>query len=126
METLEIGAAVALAVAVATVVGTAPAAANHTGPGLNPLCMVTAYPSIVENPLRPTVCETRAEGQANTTVAGYPGPCTQEYPGSELCTDTEVGASAQAESDGRAHACLRVGATHGCGPELVTTQAPLP
>lgn len=116
-----------LAVALAALV-LAPAASagpaatpGHSG-SVNPVCTIVVD---VVVPGQHAVCKAEASATANVTVPGYPGPCIQAYPYSELCNDTTVGAEAHVEGHGHAEAC--VAADHlveVCGPELVTPQEP--
>lgn len=108
-----------LAAAALVAVTAAPAAAaappDHP---LNPLCQVQAD---VLLPGQNIVCETEAEAGANATVGGYDGPCAQEYPGSELCDDTTVGARVHVDGAGGALVCVTVDhAAEECFPRFVT------
>lgn len=108
---------IAAAALVAVTVAPAAAAAPPDHP-VNPLCQV---PADVLLPGQGIVCETEAEAGANATVGGYDGPCTQEYPGSELCDDSSVGARVHADAAGHAFACVTVDdAEEECFPRFVT------
>lgn len=109
-----------LAVALVAVTAAPAAAAAPPDHPLNPLCQIRADLVL---PGQAIVCETEAEAGANVTVGGYDGPCTQEYPASELCSETRVAVEAHADAAYGPYVCVEVDdLAQGCGPVLVHPQ----
>lgn len=109
---------------IATILGTlAAAGAVQAGPApVNPVCGVTA-PVEEANPGQDAVCEAEASAEANVSAPGYPGPCIQVYPYSEVCDGLDVGLEADAGGDGQVFTCLDTDAFgRACGPVYADPQ----